>query len=188
MTLLSPGFELSLIRDLSCQHWHCRLSLLLLVWSLHPFVPSPEPVWCGLLSRWFVEHTVAIICEIGQCLNLHQLGEEARRRRTEGQCSPERRVEKEKPAKDITELWEELQKWVWECVDVDAPHGTIKCLHSQKILSSTKFVYCVCLQLTFIILQYSLLLWKATKKGVSGEKQDRGNTVCLLKDRQNEVP
>ena len=37
---------------------------------------------------------------------------------TEGQCSPERRVGRQKPAKDITELWEELEKLVWECADV----------------------------------------------------------------------
>lgn len=65
---------------------------------------------------------MAIISEIGQCLNLHQqgeeLGEEARRRRIEGHCSPERRVGKEKQAIDISKLWEKLEKIVWECVDV----------------------------------------------------------------------
>lgn len=51
---------------------------------------------------------MAIISEIGQYLNLHQRGEkqgeEAEMWKMEGQSSPERRVGREKAAKDITEL------------------------------------------------------------------------------------
>lgn len=60
----------------------------------------------------------------------------------ECQCSPESRIRREKPAKDITELWEELQKLVWECA------GVCSSWHNQ-MSSLTKdgfcLVYCMCL-------------------------------------------
>lgn len=69
---------------------------------------------------------MAVISEIGQCLNLHQPGEEAGRWRMKGQCSPERQAGKENPAKDITELQEGAGKVGLGSVWTSARHGTIR--------------------------------------------------------------